>query len=63
MHGEDIHWKLRKRLKFDDTNECCMYKSEPVLENETHKILWDFVIQTRRQDLVLINQKKKELVI
>ena len=42
-----------------------MHKPEPVRENETHKILWDFEIQTdhlipaRRPDLVLINKKRK----
>ena len=39
-----------------------MHKPEFILENGTHKILWDFEIQTnhsilaRRPDLVLINQ-------
>ena len=38
---------------------------EPVLENDTHKLLWDFDIQTdhlisaRRPDLIIINNKKK----
>ena len=42
-----------------------MNKPESVLENETHKILWDFEIQmdylihARRPYLVLINKKKK----
>ena len=37
-----------------------------VLENETHKLLWDFDIQTdyltstRRPDLIIINKKKKK---
>ena len=37
-----------------------------VLENETHKLQWDFDIQTdhqissRRPDLIIINQKKKK---
>ena len=35
------------------------------MENETHKFLWDFEIQTdhlisaRRQDLVIVNEKKE----
>ena len=43
-----------------------MHKSESVLSNETHKIIWDFEIKTdhpipaRRPDLVLINKKKKK---
>ena len=41
-----IHWELCKKLKFDHTNEWHMHSSESVLENETHKLLWDFDIQT-----------------
>ena len=43
-----------------------MHKPESVLENGTHKILWDSEIQTdhqmlvRRPNLVIINKKKKE---
>ena len=42
-----------------------MHNQESVLENETHKLLWDFEIQTdhlisaRRPDLVIINKKKR----
>ena len=42
---------------------------ESVLENEKHKILWDFEIQTdhlilaRRPDLVIVNKKKKKRTI
>ena len=38
-----------------------MHHPEPVLENETHKIPWDFEIETdhlisaRRPDLVIVN--------
>ena len=41
-----IHWELCKKLKFDHTNKWCIHKPESVLENETHKFLWDFDIQT-----------------
>ena len=60
-----MHWKLCKRLKFDHTTKSYVNKSESVLENETHKILWDFEIQTnhqipaRRLDLVLITKEKR----
>ena len=43
-----------------------MHNPAPVLENATHKLLWDFNIQTdhlilaRRPDLIIINKKKKE---
>ena len=38
-----------------------------VLENNTHKLLWDFdvhtdhLISTRRPDLIITNNKKREL--
>ena len=43
-----------------------MHNPAPVLENYTHKLLWDFNIQTdhlipaRRPDLIIINKKKKK---
>ena len=43
-----------------------MHNPAPVLENATHKLLWDVNIQTdhlipvRRRDLIIINQKKKQ---
>ena len=44
-----------------------MHNPEFVQENETHKFLWDFEIQTdhlisaRRPDLVIVNIKKENL--
>ena len=41
-----------------------MYNPAPVLENDSHKLLWDFNIQTdhlipaRRPDLIIINKRK-----
>ena len=43
-----------------------MHNPAPVLENDLHKLLWDFNIQTdhqipaRRPDLLIINKKKRE---
>ena len=43
-----------------------MHNPALVLENDTHKLLWDFNIQTdhlilaRRPDLIIINKKKKK---
>ena len=54
-----------RKFQFDHTNKWCMHNPEPVLENYTHKFLWDFNIQTdhlipaRRPDLIIINKKKK----
>ena len=42
-----------------------MHNPAPVLENDTHKLLWDFDIHTdhlipaRRLDLIIINKKKR----
>ena len=43
-----------------------MQNPAPALENDTHKLLWSFNIQTdhlipaRRPDLIIINKKKKK---
>ena len=45
-----------------------MHNPESVPKNETHKLFWDFEIQTdhlittRRPDLIIINEKKKERI-
>ena len=60
-----IHRELCKKLKFDYSNEWYMPKSESILENEKHKIPWDFDIQTdhqisaRRLDQVIVNKEQK----
>ena len=42
-----------------------MHNPAPVLENNTHKLLWDFDIHTdhqisaRRPDLIIINKKRE----
>ena len=64
--GKLIHWEIRKKFKFDHTNKWYMQNPAPVLENATHKLLWNFNIQTdhlipaRRPDLIIINKKKKK---
>ena len=63
-----IHWEICKKFKFDHTNKWYMHNPAPVLENDTHKLLWDFNIQTdhlipaRRPDLIIINNKKKKKI-
>ena len=55
-----------KKFKFDHTNKWYMHNPAPVLENDSHKLLWDFNIQTdhlipaRRPDLIIISKKKKK---
>ena len=44
--GKMIHWKMCKIFNFDHTNKWYMHNPAPVLENITHKLLWDFDIQT-----------------
>ena len=62
--GKVIHWEMCKKLKFENTNKWYMHNPAPVLENDTHKLLWDFNIQTdhlipaRRPDLIIINEKR-----
>ena len=38
-----------------------MYNPAPVIENDTHKIQWDFNIQTDQliPDIIIINKKKR----
>ena len=62
--GKVIYWEMFKKFKFDLTNKWYMYYTAPVLENDTHKLLWDFdiytdhLISTRRPDLIIINKKE-----
>ena len=63
-----IHRELYKKLKFDRTNKWNMHNSESVLENDMHKLLWDFVIQTdplisaRRPNFVILKTKKTKQI-
>ena len=62
--GKVIHWEMCKKFKFNDTNKWYMHHPAHVLENNTHKLLWDFdmhadhKISARRADLKIINKKK-----
>ena len=66
--GKVIHCEMCKKFKFDHTNKWYMPNPAPVLENETHKFLWDFNIQTdhlipaRRPDLTNLQKKKKRRI-
>ena len=63
--GKVIHWEMCKKFKHNHTNKWYMHNPEPVVENSTHKLLWDFNIQTdhiipaRRTDLIITNKKKR----
>ena len=64
-----IDWELGKKLKFDHTNKWYVRNPKSVLENDTHKLLWDFEIQTdhqisaRRPDLIVINKQKTYRIV
>ena len=57
--GKLIHWELCKKFKSNHTN-----KTESILKNWMHKILWDFEIQMdhliRRSDLVIFTKNKNK---
>ena len=68
--GKVIHLEMCKKFKFDHTNKWYLYNQASLRENDTHKLLWDFDIQTdhlilrisaRRPDLIIINKKKRDL--
>ena len=60
-----IHLDMCKKFKFNYTNKWYMHNPTPVLENYTHKLLWDFDIHTdhrnstRRLDLIIIHKNKR----
>ena len=62
--GKVVYWEMCKKSKFNHTNKWYMHNPASVLENGSHKLLWDFDIQTehlisaRRPDLIIINKKK-----
>ena len=64
--GNVIHREMCKKFRFDHTSKWHMHNPVRVLENDTHKLLWDFDIHTnhlisaRRPDLIIIKNKKKE---
>ena len=63
--GKVIHREMCKKFKFDYINKWYMHNLAPLIENDTHKLPWDFNIQTnhlfpaRRPDLIIINKKKR----
>ena len=63
--GIVIHWELSEKFKFDHTNKWYMHNPESVLENEAHKLLWDFEIQTdhlisyKWPDFIIMNKKRQ----
>ena len=60
-----VHWKLARNSNFEAGDKWYEHEPESVLENEDYKILWDFSIQTdhvieaRRPNLVVVDQKER----
>ena len=44
--GKVIQWELCEKFRFDYTNKRYIHKPISVLKNNTHKLLWNFDIQT-----------------
>ena len=63
--GKVIHWEMCKKFKFYHANKWYRHNPAPALENGTHKLLWDFNIQTDHQisarwpDLIIISKTKE----
>ena len=51
-----IHREMCKKFKFNHTNKWYMHNPASVLENDTHKLLWniqtDHLISARRPDFI-----------
>ena len=60
-----IHCEMYKKLKFNHTNKWYMHNPVFVLDNDTHKLLWDFdtptdhQISVRRTNFIMIHKKKR----
>ena len=64
-----IHWDLSGKYGFQRNQRWYDHVPDSVLENEDHKILWDFSIRTdheieaRRPDLLIINKRENNCQI
>ena len=54
-----IHWEICKKFEFDHVNKWYTHNPTPVLEYDTHKLLWDFDIKTDRR-IYVRNQTIKQ---
>ena len=67
--GSSVHWQFCKKLGFNRTRLWCEHEPGSVVENENFKILWDFTIQfdyiieARKPDIVIVDKLKKETMI
>ena len=67
--GKIVHWKVARKCNLEAGDKWYEHEPEDVLENEDHKILWDFsietdgVIEARRPDLVVVDKKERSCKI
>ena len=67
--GKIVQWKLARKCNFEAADKWYEHEPESVLENEDHKILRVFSIQTdhsieaRRPDLVVVHEKERSCKI
>ena len=67
--GKRIHWEMCKIANIHTTSKWYEHQPDTVVENDNHKILWDFDVQTdhiieaRRPDLIIINKEEKKCTI
>ena len=63
--GNVTQWEMCKKFQLEHTNKWYIHNPAPVLENDSHKLLWDFNMQTdhlipaRRPDLIIIKKQKR----
>ena len=60
---KEIHKELCNKFKFNHTNKWFMHNPESVLENGTHKILFeiqtDHLITSRRPNFMIVKKNKR----
>ena len=67
--GRYVHWQFCEKLGFNRARLWYEHEPESVIENEDFKVLWDFTIQcdhmieTKRQDIVVVDKVKKVTMI
>ena len=59
--GKVIHWEIGKKFKFNHTNKWYMHNPAFIIENDTHKLLWDYDIWTDHRISARRPAKKREL--
>ena len=63
--GKRIHWEVCNKFDIVVTEKWYEHQPQPVMENESNKILWDFRVQTdnvieaRHPDLITIDKARK----